>query len=589
MEISIFSKLNENIHLETKRSFCRMPNFTPEKVKLFELLEKINDGRIQLPNFQRDYKWKSSQIKKLIDSIQASYPAGSLLFLEANNKEELEYRPFEYISEKELKFPELLVLDGQQRLTSCYCAFYNLDLKYEKSFFLDYGELYNQYLNNKNVEISFEDCLREAKHGSLNPNQLLEKKWLNISCLKSKQEFRKERSNLVKSINDEQLKSFLQDEIENYLDSIFDYVFPVIRLSKEMPIEAVCKIFETINTTGLKLSAFDICVAKFMRQSLNLREKMNAIVRNDAALNNIFDKDETLFLQAIALLANKPPKANALPKNLEKYDIEKWWDKAVNGFKTTVELLDGMGIGLKKNTDLLPYKPILPLFAAVIIECNYEKLLQGEKSQFVKKLKKFVFTSAFSAHYTEGTDAKIQKEFPKLCNWINKDEEPEVIKMGVSWDLAKVLKLTKSGATGKAILCLINSNHPKDFYEEVHVGNYLNAAPSQLHHIFPKGQYKKDELESVLNFTYITDKSNNFIKDAKTKDYIKDILNRGTTESGFKDLLKDHLIDEYGYECLKKEDFDNFIISRAKIVKQKLEALGITVKDSDNDEFLYDE
>lgn len=573
-----------------------MPNFTPERVRLSELLEKINDGRIQLPNFQRDYKWKPVQVKKLIDSIQAAYPAGSLLLLEVDNKrKELGFRQFEYTSDETINEPELLVLDGQQRLTSCYCAFYNLSQKYGKSFFLDYGKLFEHCSHSKDVEISFEDFLKEAKWESLSPNQLIERQWINISCLKSKQEFRKERAKLIKTIDNVQLKSFLQDEIENYLDSIFEYEFPVIRLAKEMPIEAVCKIFETINTTGLKLSAFDICVAKFMRDGLNLREKMDDVVKNDNALNIIFSGDETLFLQAIALLAKKSPKANALPKNLEKNDIEKWWDKAKTGFSLTVDILDGIGIGLKKTIDLLPYKPVLPLFSALIIECKYEKLRHDEKSSLVQKLKKFLYTSAFSTYYTEGTDAKIQKDFKELCNWINENEEPEIIKAGINWNYERIVTVKKSGATGKAILCLINSRNPKDFYEEVQVGKYLNAAESQLHHIFPKGQYQKefekDKLDSVLNLTFITDNSNNYIKDAKTKDYITDVLNKGKTEEGFKELLKDHLIDEKAYEFLKTEDFNNFIIARAEIIKNKLEREGIVVKEFDNseNEIIYDE
>ena len=55
------------------------------------------------------------------------------------------------------------------------------------------------------------------------------------------------------------------------MDTIFEYEFPVVILPKEMTLDAVCKVFQTINSTGLKLSAFDICVAKFMRQSIDLK------------------------------------------------------------------------------------------------------------------------------------------------------------------------------------------------------------------------------------------------------------------------------------------------------------------------------
>ena len=64
-----------------------MADFTPTTEDLFKLLKDIDDGEIQLPQFQRDFKWKQKQITKLLSSIQAGYPAGSLLFLEIDPKD----------------------------------------------------------------------------------------------------------------------------------------------------------------------------------------------------------------------------------------------------------------------------------------------------------------------------------------------------------------------------------------------------------------------------------------------------------------------------------------------------------------------
>lgn len=58
-----------------------MGNFTPTKWKLKDLLADIDCGKLRLPSFQRDYKWKASKVKRLLDSIQCDHPAGSLLFL----------------------------------------------------------------------------------------------------------------------------------------------------------------------------------------------------------------------------------------------------------------------------------------------------------------------------------------------------------------------------------------------------------------------------------------------------------------------------------------------------------------------------
>ena len=72
-----------------------MADFTTKPKGLFDLLEDIDEGKIQLPQFQRDFKWGQNKVKKLLNSIQAGYPAGSLLFLEIDpNDSKLSYRPF---------------------------------------------------------------------------------------------------------------------------------------------------------------------------------------------------------------------------------------------------------------------------------------------------------------------------------------------------------------------------------------------------------------------------------------------------------------------------------------------------------------
>lgn len=561
-----------------------MANFVPEKVKLSELLNDINEGKIQLPTFQRNYKWKQSQVKKLLDSIQAGYPAGSLLLLDVDPANPLlGFRTLEFVENCD-RNPEILVLDGQQRLTSCYCALYNASS--EKTYYLDYGRLYNEYYKTGKEDCNFEDLIVVRKHDSISDAECREKKYLKFSFLKSRKTFSEVKKEIGKYLQDEEIKNFITYDIDNYLESLFDYEFPVVRLSKEMSVEAICKIFETINTTGLKLSSFDICVAKFMRCNLNLRKKMDE-VKTDCCLENIFDDNENLLLQAIALLANKSPKANALSKNLESCDIEKWWDKAVEGYKYIVDLLDRIGVGLKKNDLLLPYNPILPLFSALAIKC--EKVIKSSftsKSNFEEKIKKFFYTTAFSGRYAEGTDAKIQKDYDALYEWILENKTPDVMSRGVEWNTENRLRNTGNSAFGKAVLCLINGNEPQDFYIQNIVGQKTKGIETQFHHIFPtaryKDQYREERLNSVFNITLISAESNNYISDKKTKEYLQGIYKeRGITEKSFKTTLRAHFIDDDCYAFLLSEDFEAFIRKRAELIKTWLEDMGITIKSVD--------
>ena len=89
--------------------------------KLEDLLKMVEEGKAQLPDFQRSWVWDDTKICKLIESITSGFPMGAAMFL-ANGGEHIrfKYRKFEGVDSKVDVTPEWLVLDGQQRLTTLY-------------------------------------------------------------------------------------------------------------------------------------------------------------------------------------------------------------------------------------------------------------------------------------------------------------------------------------------------------------------------------------------------------------------------------------------------------------------------------------
>lgn len=277
-----------------------------------------------------------------------------------------------------------------------------------------------------------------------------------------------------------------------------------------------------------------------------------------------------------------------LADTLDKNDIETYWDSSIKGIEETMILLDGFGAGTKKNLSLIPYKPILPLMAAVLINRDYKNQKVDIKSNIAQKLKEFFYFTALTSRYTEGTDNKLKDDYKTLLNWITSKKVPEMVKNGIMWNTNKYLGTTKQSAFGKAVLCLINSQHPKDFYENklVGVGEYVEN--SQLHHIFPEAQYKKvvgDNIGSVFNFTFITNEANNFISNKKTKEYVDEIIvNRGVSKDSIKSNLLQHMIQNDCFEALYNEDYIGFISSRAEFIKSKFQEMGLVIADVKKEE-----
>jgi uncharacterized protein with ParB-like and HNH nuclease domain len=96
-----------------------MSTFDSTKRLLPEILAEIVKAKIQLPDFQRGWVWDDQHIRSLLVSIARSFPVGAVMLLEAGGEAKFQVRPVEGIAPPpDSSDAELLILDGQQRLTT---------------------------------------------------------------------------------------------------------------------------------------------------------------------------------------------------------------------------------------------------------------------------------------------------------------------------------------------------------------------------------------------------------------------------------------------------------------------------------------
>ena len=82
------------------------------------LIEYISMGEIGLPDIQRPFVWPMTKVRDLFDSMYRGFPIGYLLFWENGYSDT--HRPIG--TEHKQKVARLLIVDGQQRLTSLYAV-----------------------------------------------------------------------------------------------------------------------------------------------------------------------------------------------------------------------------------------------------------------------------------------------------------------------------------------------------------------------------------------------------------------------------------------------------------------------------------
>lgn len=98
-----------------------METFDSTKRSLFEILRDVHRGKIQLPDFQRGWIWDDNRIKGILASVAKSFPIGAVMLLETGNeKVRFKTKTVEGVRLDNDVKPDLLILDGQQRITSLY-------------------------------------------------------------------------------------------------------------------------------------------------------------------------------------------------------------------------------------------------------------------------------------------------------------------------------------------------------------------------------------------------------------------------------------------------------------------------------------
>lgn len=100
-----------------------MESFDSTKKSLYEILKDVHSGKIQLPDFQRGWVWDDNRIKGIIASVAKSFPIGAVMLLETGNESiRFKTKTVEGVPDVNGAKPEMLILDGQQRITSLYQA-----------------------------------------------------------------------------------------------------------------------------------------------------------------------------------------------------------------------------------------------------------------------------------------------------------------------------------------------------------------------------------------------------------------------------------------------------------------------------------
>ena len=575
-----------------------------ENKDFFELVSDAKSGKLMLPQFQRDFKWQSPRVLRLFNSIRKGFPIGGFLTLESSDDLNLYPRSFYGVHEAQQENFKLYVLDGQQRITAGLALCYGIGLGKQgrTHYFLDLGKLWeaaeNENLDYENPSIIEKFAQRlDDEDGyviykqATNPDHLLEThELLHTPSLADFSKFQNARTRYLQKYPIQPHREPFLDELVRKFYGIAELaprdrgvLVPVIELGSEMPVAAITTVFETLNTTGQRLTPVEIVTAILFGADINLRDDIDTYKNQKTYYRNL-DGTGEIFLQTIALLSGENPKKNELPKTITADNYKNHRNASVEALDLAGKFLsDRFHMWIDANSGLVPYPAMLSPLGIALTKINQRYSdVSDDRTEWYRRLDRWFVGSIFMQRYRDSQPATQQSDVTDLENWIAKGGEPSWMEQA---SIPVLNDVAPKSAMGKLITCIINKQDPRDPMDgKTPVGGaHTNINDVHSHHIFPKGFCKNDisdwlpetdDDNLAMNVMPITNDTNQKWSANNPADHVQQVFEAsGASEEELYSRYAPFFIDNDCLQILRKQhktrdDFRSFIELRSKNIQE---------------------
>jgi hypothetical protein len=559
------------------------------------LLHYIDIGDIGLPDIQRPFVWPNTKVRDLFDSMYQGFPVGYLLFW--SNASIVNTRSIG-TEDKQHEIPNLLIVDGQQRLTSLYAVFRGKTV------------IDSDYRDRK-IEIAFNplEGKFEVTDAAIRKNPL----WIsNISDLwavhatsyAAIKSFVK-RLETNKGITDEEEKV-----IAGNIDRLFDiqkYPFTALEISPAVDEEAVADIFVRINSLGAKLNQADFILTLLSVFWEEGRKELEAFCRDSyfPPKTSIEPSSFNYFIQphpgellrvSVAIgfyrgrlksiyhvLRGKDPDTDEYSSQIRdgQFDILK---------KAQAEMLNLtnwhmffnclVAAGYRGSEMVNSNVTLIYAYAMFLIGRNKFGLSHYELEKLIGRW--YVGTS-ISSRYIGSFESEVDGDLKKLKDLTTKEDYIKTLNTIISttltsdfWSINIPEKLDSSSAVNPlyfAYLAALNKLNAPVLFSNKKVHELLdpvlhpNKKPLDKHHLFPRAWLERqgireiNQINQIANFALLEWPDNINISDGPPSEYVPELKKR-FSEEVWKNMCELHALPD-GWESMS---YDVFLVERRKLI-----------------------
>lgn len=505
---------------------------------IMSLIADVRKGEVKVPQFQRPFVWKDEQALKLLDSIASNYPVGSLLLWKTTSKlaTERNIGDFQLPKTDDLS-PTDYVLDGQQRLTVIYSCLGAAET--DPGFAAAY-------------DLEKEIFVRKPEAHSIH---IFPMRWLYDTT---------KLLNFRTALQSHPQKDVLSVRFDAMYQAITTYQIPVVTL-KDLTVEEVCPIFERINSSGTRLSTYDLMVAATWSTTFDLNDEATEV--KDALEKKGFgDLDGDTILKALAAVKSRSIKKDDVValRKLSKEDMEALVKITKESLLKTVDLLTTEF--RIHSWDFLPYEAIALVLAYIFA---HTKSLSPDH---VKRVRQWFWRSAFDERYRGASEHFVSQDLQLIHDFVLEGKgKPEQFGNVPTDEVWRSIVFRSNNSRSRAFILMLALNGPRNLTNGAAIDPTQALSifnQKEFHHIFPRAYLKNNRIagehNAIVNFCMLAASENKIISDDDPHVYLlKCSTNFGTNAEA---VFASNLLPAPTNFDYEKASFDDFINARVPIL-----------------------
>ena len=313
---------------------------------------------------------------------------------------------------------------------------------------------------------------------------------------------------------------------------------------------------------------FDLVHASVWSEDFDMRNKI-AEFNNDPVIKIFGTLDSEIFTQSLALNVSGDC-TNRHQLNLTNADCKNNWQKTTECIRLAIDFVKNLGV---QQLSIIPYSSLLAVIQHYFF-LSGEKYINAEVRNLISG---WFWTVTFSQRYSSSTLTRMNEDVLWINDLANGIFSPRLFSVKLTVDELVRVRMNLRSVIKNGILCLMALNGPLDFDNGAIVTlDKTNASRSnskENHHFFPyalRQQFviSQDEVNSVLNFAFITKRLNQQISAKHPSIYLQQYE---MENAEIRTCLLTHFIDERAFAAAKRDDFKEFVNLRGTSILEKIQ------------------